>query len=60
MVYAAEQGVGIHEMQPSRVREDIEQIDRIVQWLDGWEQRRKRGIELSNLRRPLSTAASAS
>jgi len=59
-VYAAEQGVGIHEMQPSRVREDIEQIDRIVQWLDGWEQRRKRGIELSNLRRPLSTAASAS
>lgn len=60
-VYAAEQGIGILEMQPSRVREDAEQIERIVKWLDGWEQRRQRGLEITNLRRgPLSAAASAS
>ena len=58
-VYAAEQGVGVHEMQPSRVRQDIEQIERIVTWLDGWKVRRQRGLELSGVRRsPLSAAAS--
>ena len=60
-VHAAEMGVGVHEMQPSRVREDVEQIDRIVAWLNGWEQRRQKGLEISLLRRsPLSAAASAS
>lgn len=60
-VHAAEQGVGILEMQPSRVREDAEQIERIVKWLDGWEQRRQRGLEITNLRRgPFSAAASIS
>ena len=59
-VHAAEKGLGVHEMQPSRVREEVDQIDRIVTWLDGWERRRKRGIELSLRRRaPLSAAASA-
>ncbi len=59
-VRAAEMGVGVHEMQPSRVREDVEQIDRIVTWLNGWEQRRQRGLELSlNQRSPLSAALSA-
>ena len=58
-VHAAERGIGIHEMQPSRVREDVEQIERIVNWLEGWEQRRQRGLEISSLRRsPLSAAAS--
>lgn len=60
-VHAAEQGIGVLEMQPSRVREDAEQIERIVTWLDGWEQRRQRGLEITSLRgRLLSAAASAS
>lgn len=59
-VYAAEQGIGIHEMQPSRVRKDVEQIERIVTWLDGWQARKQRGLELSGMRRnPFSAAASA-
>jgi chromosome partitioning protein len=59
-VYAAEQGIGVHEMQPSRVRKDVEQIERIVTWLEGWQQRRQRGLELSGMRRnPFSAAASA-
>ena len=33
-VYAAEVGIGVCEMQPSRVRKDIEQMELIVQWLD--------------------------
>lgn len=40
-VHAAETGVGLHEMPPSRVRQDVEQLDRIVTWLDGWEARRR-------------------
>ena len=59
-VYAAEHGIGVHEMQPSRVRKDVEQIERIVTWLEGWQQRRQRGLELSGMRRnPFSAAASA-
>ena len=58
-VHAAERGVGISEMQPSRVREDVEQIERIVSWLDGWEQRRQKGLEITaSRRRPLSAAVS--
>lgn len=59
-VHAAEQGIGILEMQPSRVREDVHQIEQIVNWLDGWEQRRQQGLEITNLRsRTLSAAALA-
>jgi chromosome partitioning protein len=59
-VYAAEHGIGVHDMQPSRVRPDVEQIERIVTWLDGWEARKQRGLELSGMRRnPFSAAASA-
>ena len=50
-VLSAETGMGLHEMQPSRVRQDIEQIDRIVNWLGGWEERRRRAIELMNISR---------
>jgi chromosome partitioning protein len=45
-VLAAELGFGMHDMQPSRVRPDVEQLDRIVGWLEGWEARRKRALEL--------------
>jgi chromosome partitioning protein len=40
-VYSAESGLGLHEMPPSRVRQDLEQLDRVVKWLDGWEDRRR-------------------
>ncbi|MDH3748151.1 MAG: AAA family ATPase [Gammaproteobacteria bacterium] len=57
-VHAAEQGIGIHEMQPSRVRPDVEQVDRIVKWLDGWEERRRRALEISSrAKRPVLGAA---
>ncbi len=49
-VHSAEQGVGIHEMPPSRVRPDIEQLERILDWLDGWQERRRRALELSRLK----------
>jgi len=54
-VHAAEQGLGIHEMQPSRVQPDLDQIDKILGWLDGWEARRKRGLHITGIRkRPFS------
>ncbi|MGI9249458.1 MAG: ParA family protein [Woeseiaceae bacterium] len=40
-VHAAEKGVGVCEMQPSRVRQDVEQINNIVRWLDAWPERRR-------------------
>ena len=48
-VHSAEQGVGIHEMPPSRVQPELEQINNVVRWLDGWEERRKRAIELKKI-----------
>lgn len=50
-VHAAEKGIGLNEMQPSRVRPDVEQVGRIVTWLDGWQARRKRALQLSGVRR---------
>ena len=49
-VRSAEEGIGIHEMPPSRVRPDTEQIERILDWLDGWQERRRRALELSRLK----------
>ena len=40
-VHSAEMGVGICEMQPSRVHKDLEQIEKIVTWLEGWPERRR-------------------
>lgn len=58
-VQAAEKGIGMHEMQPSRVRHDIEQIDKIVSWLDGWEARRRRALQITGMRRqPFSRVTS--
>jgi hypothetical protein len=28
-------------MSPSRVRPDIEQLEKVVKWLDGWPERRR-------------------
>lgn len=56
-VHAAEQGIGVHEMQPSRVRPDVDQLDRVVNWLDGWEERRRRSIEILNVARTPGAAS---
>jgi chromosome partitioning protein len=40
-VHAAEQGVGLCEMQPSRVKQDVEQMEKIVDWLEAWPDRRR-------------------
>lgn len=54
-VHAAENGVGICEMQPSRVGQDAEQIDNIVRWLDAWpERRRDSSATTSTNRQPLA------
>lgn len=50
-VHAAEQGIGLHEMQPSRVQVDVEQLDRITKWLDGWSERRMRAAHVTGIRR---------
>ena len=40
-VQAAERGMGICELPPYKVRKDIEQLDKIIEWLDGWQERRR-------------------
>jgi chromosome partitioning protein len=59
-VHAAENGVGLVEMQPARIRPDLEQIEKIINWLDGWEERRKRALLPASIRHlPFSKASSA-
>ncbi|MEM6514286.1 MAG: P-loop NTPase [Pseudomonadota bacterium] len=48
-VYAAENGMGICEMPPSRVKPDLEQIERVVNWLDNWQQRRQLAVRLASV-----------
>jgi len=48
-VHAAEAGIGICEMQPSRVRKDIEQLELVVQWLDAWKDRRRESAQPSGI-----------
>lgn len=48
-VQSADQGLGLHEMPVSRVRADVRQIEQIVQWLDGWEERRRQAIEVTSV-----------
>ena len=40
-VHAAANGIGLYEMAPSRVRPDIEQLEKVIKWLDGWPERRR-------------------
>ncbi len=40
-VHAAANGIGLYEMPPSRVCPDIEQLEKIIKWLDGWPERRR-------------------
>ncbi len=48
-VYAAENGMGICEMAPSRVKPDLEQVERVISWLDGWQQRRQLAVRLASV-----------
>ena len=40
-VHAAAEGIGLIEMPPSRVQTDIDQLEKIVKWLDSWPERRR-------------------
>lgn len=54
-VRSAEHGKGICDMQPSRVKPDIEQIGKIINWLDAWPQRRRVSISSTTIKNaPLS------
>lgn len=46
-VHAAEEGIGICEMQPYRVKRDLVELEKIIAWLDGWQQRRHRSRDTS-------------
>jgi len=55
-VRSAEQGIGVCEMQPSRVRPDVEQIEKIANWLDAWPQRRRESTSTTSINKPPSAA----
>lgn len=44
-VVAAEDGIGICEMPPHKVRKDIGQLEQIIEWLDDWQGRRRNPAE---------------
>jgi chromosome partitioning protein len=50
-VQAAEKGIGIIEMQPSRVRQDVQQLEKIMRWLDNWPERRRSASDVTGVRR---------
>ncbi|MDH3481040.1 MAG: AAA family ATPase [Gammaproteobacteria bacterium] len=55
-VYAAEKGIGLCEMQPSRVRQDVEEMENIVRWLDAWPERRRAAATAEN-RQPIARSS---
>jgi chromosome partitioning protein len=57
-VHSAEQGIGVCEMPPSRVKPDVEQIEKIVSWLDAWPQRRRQSTASTSINKQPSAARS--
>lgn len=57
-VRSAELGKGVCEMPPSRVKPDVEQIEKIVDWLDDWPQRRRRSTSTTGINKRPSVAQS--
>lgn len=55
-VRSAEQGIGVCEMQPSRVKPDVEQIEKIAAWLDAWPQRRRQSTSVTAVHKVPSAA----
>ncbi|MFQ6004281.1 MAG: AAA family ATPase [Woeseia sp.] len=39
-VHAAEAGLGISELPPHRSKKDVEQLERVIRWLNDWQNRR--------------------
>lgn len=48
-VRAVEMGIGVCEMQPHKVRKEMEQLEIIVAWLNGWQSRRYRAAGTETL-----------
>ncbi len=48
-VHAAEKGLGLCDMQPSRVKQDVEEIEKIVSWLDAWPERRRSSKSVTSI-----------
>jgi len=57
-VHAAEHGVGLCDMQPSRVKQDVEQIEKIISWLDGWPDRRRASTSVTSINKQPATRRS--
>ena len=57
-VHAAEQGVGLCDMQPSRVKQDLEQIEKIVTWLDAWPERKRASTSVTSINKQPSAGRS--
>ena len=50
-VDSAEMGIGLHEMQRSQVRPDVEQLEGIARWLDGQSERRQTAVDATVIQR---------
>lgn len=46
-VHAAEEGIGICEMQPHKIKKDLRELEKVTEWLDSWQERRFRTGETS-------------
>ena len=55
-VRSAEQGIGVSDMQPSRVKDDVEQIEKIAAWLDAWPERRRQSSSTTVIHKAPSAA----
>ena len=50
-VHAAALGIGIAEMPPHKVRQDIEQLELITSWLDRWRLRQLDALIAEEMKR---------
>ncbi len=57
-VRSAEEGLGICEMQPSRVKPDIAEMNKIIDWLNDWPQRRRDPSAISSINRKTNVSRS--
>jgi len=48
-VHAAEDGIGICDMQPHKVKKDMEEFGKIIEWLDDWQNRRYQTADTSSI-----------
>ena len=57
-VRSAEKGLGICEMQPSRVKPDVAEMNKIIDWLNAWPQRRRDPAAIASIKRKTSVGRS--